>query len=219
MPTDGSSDPAPVTISVDLLALIGPVILAFVGYFVTYVLNILRRRANARFDYVSAQLRDLYGPLFSTVQSNSAAWHAFRKTFRAGEDSMYARPFDPAEREIWEAWAKNVFIPSNMRIKEIIEQNAHLLIDGEMPDCFRQMLAHVESSKIVLPALASGDLSVLDQFDDWPPDFNDVVERSYRTVAAEHAYLLGKSRGRRFLRRMREDLGSAPGRGVGRVRL
>ncbi len=189
----------------EFVALLVTIVLAFTGYFVTHVLSTRRQRAEARFDFVAAQLEKLYGPLFSLVEANTASWNAFRNTFRPNEP-MYDRPFTDDEKQVWAAWADNVFIPSNLKIRDVIENNAHLLVDGEMPDSFRRVLAHIESSKIVMPALAAGGLHILGEFEDWPAEFNGFVKASYEAISREHARLLGQSRGADIARRVRKDV-------------
>lgn len=170
------------------------VFLAYSGYLFSHSASIRRQRLAAELAYVSAQLERLYGPLYSLVQSNTASWRAFRRTFRPNQPLFdRQKPFDARESQIWRAWAENVFIPSNLKIRDTIEQNAHLLTGGKMPDCFLRILAHIESSKLVLASLADGDLAILDAFEPWPKDFNGFVEESYFACASEHARLLGRS--------------------------
>jgi hypothetical protein len=171
------------------------VVLAFIGYLVNHASGVRRHQLEARFRFVSAQLERLYGPLYALVQANTASYRAFRKTFRPDAPLFdRTKPFSEEERAIWRTWAENVFIPSNLKIRDVIEQNAHLIISGQMPPVFEAVLAHIESSKIVLPALADGDLSALDSFPNWPSEFNDFVAKCYAEVVKEHDRLLGHMR-------------------------
>ncbi|MEM9108310.1 MAG: hypothetical protein AAGC96_21925 [Pseudomonadota bacterium] len=186
----------------EAVALLVSVVLGFLGSFVAHISSARRQKADARLKHVSDQVEKLYGPLYSLTEANTASWQAFRKSFRPDEPFISEEnPFTEREKVIWRAWAENVFIPSNLKIRNVIESNAHLFIEGEMPDCFRLMLAHVESSKIVLPALAENDLKILDGFDSWPSEFNDFVEQRYRAMAQEYARLLGRRRGLSPLRK------------------
>lgn len=170
------------------------VLLAFVGFLVNHVSSIRRQQLEARLAFTSAQLERLYGPLYALTQSNTASYNVFRKTFRPDLPIFdRANPFSDEERKIWKTWAENVFIPSNLKIRDVIEQNAHLVAHGEMPPEFESMLAHVEASKLVLPALAEGDTSVLDNFPPWPSNFNAFVFESYERVVRDHARLLGRA--------------------------
>lgn len=160
---------------------------------------------------MSQQLSQLYGPLYSLVTTNSPAYAVFQKTFRNGHTKYdHADPWTEDEENVWKVWAENVFIPSNLRIKTVIEDNAHLVLDGVMPDVFIDMLAHLESSKIVLPASRQGAMKMgptmeaLDQFARWPEGFNGYVHESYVRVADEYARLIGRSRGKHLMARVQK---------------
>jgi uncharacterized protein YqcC (DUF446 family) len=168
------------------------VALAFLGFIVNHMSGVRRHQLEARFAFVSAQLERLYGPLYALVQSNTAS---YRASFRPDAPLFdRTKPFDERERAIWRTWAENVFVPSNLKIRDVLEQNAHLVLGGQIPPVFEEVLAHIESSKLVLPLLADGDLSLLDQFKPWPKDFNATVQQSYLAIVAEHDRLLGRIR-------------------------
>jgi len=188
-------DPQTAAVALSAAATLTTVVLAFLGFFINHISGIRRHQLEARFRFVSAQLERLYGPLYTLVQSNTASYRAFRKIFRPDSPLFdRAKPFTDAERATWRTWAEHVFIPSNLKIRDVIEQNAHLVIGGQLPPVFEAVLAHIESSKIVLPALAEGDLSALDGFPNWPAEFNEFVADSYLVVVHEHDRLLGHMR-------------------------
>lgn len=177
----------------ETVALIVSVTLALIGFLVSHASNVRRQRAQAQYAYVASQLQHLYGPLYALVLSNTASYMAFRKTFRPNKPLFDKDdPLTSEEREIWRAWAEHVFVPSNLRIRDVIERHAHLVRGNSMPELFRTMLAHVESSKLVLPALADGQLHLLDAFPDWPKEFEGYVTEEYLAVAEEHERLLGR---------------------------
>ena len=171
------------------------VLLAVFGYIVTHQLQLraqrYRARVEARFDFVSDQLAQLYGPLYARVEANSAAYAVFRKTFRPGLPLDYAQ-FTDHEKLIWRQWAENVFIPSNLEIREVIDKNAHLLVEGELPDILIRLISHIESSKLVLAMIENNELATLDLFEPWPDGLQAYVQEKYREVAKEHADLSGR---------------------------
>ncbi len=176
----------------ELIAIFATILLAFAGYLVNHFSRLSRDRQEARLAFLSAQLERLYGPLYALVTSNTASYNVFRKTFRPGRPIL-DEPFSDREWLVWRTWAEHVFVPSNLRIQAVIETNAHLVIGGRMPDAFTAVLAHIESTKLVLP-LEQDQLRILDAFAPWPRGFNDFVEQSYFSVAHEHARLLGTLR-------------------------
>jgi hypothetical protein len=56
--------------------------LAVIGYAVAFVRSTALKRLEAKHDFVTAQLRDLYGPLYALTQGNTRTWAAFRADFR-----------------------------------------------------------------------------------------------------------------------------------------
>lgn len=72
-----------VTISVTVL-------LAFTGYFASYLYNLRLAQRNDRLERVDKQLSDLYGPLLALVMSGTASWDAFRSLYRPGGGSFGA---------------------------------------------------------------------------------------------------------------------------------
>lgn len=178
----------------ELIAILATILLAFLGYLVNHLSAKSRHRQEARLAFLSAQLEKLYGPLYALMKSNTASYAVFRSTFRPGRPVM-EDPLSPEEWSIWRTWAEHVFVPSNLRIQDVIEKNAHLVIGGRMPEEFTSVLAHIESTKLVLP-LNQAQVRILDEFAPWPTGFNAFVEQSYMAVAAEHSRLLGTLRRR-----------------------
>lgn len=191
-------EPDAAAVILSATATLATVVLAFFGFLVNHISSVRRHQLEARLAFVTEQLAKLYGPLYALVQSNTAAFNAFRQTFRPNAPLFdRTKPFTDEERVIWRTWAENVFIPSNIKIRDVIEHSGHLMLDGRMPPVFEAMLAHVESSKLVLPSLAGGDPVALERFPPWPNDFNTFVADSYFAVVREHDRLLGRARRRK----------------------
>ncbi len=172
----------------------GSVLLAVVGYILKYYLGDLRmEKYRARYNFVSDQLKLLYGPLYAMVEANTAAWEAYKKSSRPDAAKTFDRYTDH-EKEIWQMWAEHVFIPSNKRMGEVIEQHAHLLNEPEMPDVLLRFIRHIESSKLVLPLMKQdpAETRIIDDFEPWPPQLRSYVEQEYKKVAAEHRELSGR---------------------------
>ena len=172
------------------------VLVAVAGYIISHQLQLraqrMQTRLEARYAFVSAQLERLYGPLYAMVEANTAAWTVFRQSFRPGQPLDYAT-YDEHERAIWRTWAENVFVPSNLRMREIIEEHAHLLIEGELPPILVRLIAHIEASKLVIPLMdKEEDMRTIEQFEPWPQELRTYVHERYRQVAQEHATLTGR---------------------------
>ena len=58
------------------------ILLALLGYLVTYGNNLRLAQRKDRLERVERQLRDLYGPLLSTAEASTRIWNAFRGRYR-----------------------------------------------------------------------------------------------------------------------------------------
>src|SRR5215467_30025 len=65
----------------------------------------------------------------------------------------------PKDLEAWRLWMKEVFMPVNIRMETIVIENAHLIIDGKMPECFLDLAAHLAVYKAVIKKWESGDFT------------------------------------------------------------
>ena len=65
--------------NIDIASLIATIILAFIGYLVTYLNNLKLSQRTERLERINRQLGELYGPLFALTQSSDRAWKAFRE--------------------------------------------------------------------------------------------------------------------------------------------
>lgn len=197
-----------------LAAILATVTVAFVGYIVTYSNSLRLKRLDAQYEFVTAQLRDLYGPLFALTSANSRTWAAFRRVFRPGR-RMFTDPSDPmTEDEIkkWSYWVTHVFQPSNRRMKQIIEANAHLFDERQLPTCVLDFLGHAYMFELVVANWQSGDYSILFTPIPYPKQIDVYVEQEYLRVSELHAQLSGRKAGRRLRRagaRVRQQASTA----------
>ena len=125
--------------------------LALIGYLVTHWLEVRREQRRARLERVNRQLGELYGPLLALVSSGEEAWTAFRSHYRAGLKFWLSDP-PPTDDEAaaWRLWMREVFMPLNLRVEDVIVGKADLLDEDEMPMPFLQLVAHVAAYKTVL---------------------------------------------------------------------
>lgn len=167
----------------------GGVLAAVVAALITYMFNAhldrqAQRRA-ARLQFVQDQLRLLYGPLYAITRANETIY-----AMRAGSGS-----FQPGDNPGNAAWTAAVFQPSNLRMRETIELNAHLFETATLPDYVIAFLAHVENWQAILSS-AAGAVSQADEIAPYPEDFSRRIEEAYLDVARRHTKLVGKVRGR-----------------------
>src|SRR5215218_5306350 len=58
------------------------VVVAVIGYFVTYRTNLRLAQRNDRLERINRQLSEFYGPLLALTRSSDQSWQAFRKRYR-----------------------------------------------------------------------------------------------------------------------------------------
>ena len=178
------------------ISIITTVVLAFVGYMVTYFNNIRIENRKAQVKFVSDQVQYLYGPLFSLSHASDQAWIAFRSRCRPG-GSFFGDPRKPPptpqELEQWRLWMSEVFMPINLNMEEAIIQHAHLIEEETMPKSFLALLAHVEVYKAVIKGWQSGDFSQHTSYLNFPESFRNNVTKTFETLKHRQFELIGKA--------------------------
>lgn len=107
-----------------------------------------------------------------------------------------AEPMTPEEIKVWSYWVTHVFQPSNRRMKEVIEANAHLFDEQQLPACVLDFLGHAYMFELVVANWQSGDYSLLFTPIPYPKALDAYVEREYLRVSQLHAQLSGRKAGR-----------------------
>jgi hypothetical protein len=168
--------------------------LAFTGYLATYFNGLRLAQRNQRLERVSKQLGDLYGPLYGLTGAETAVWQIFRARYRT--EQHFFDPEDPPdeqELEAWRLWMTTVFAPINDRMYELVLSKSDLLIETEMPQCLRDLCAHVVGYQLVMQKWERGDYSENLSLIPFPQsELLDYVADSYNALKSEQARLLGK---------------------------
>jgi hypothetical protein len=144
-------------------------------------------------DRINQQLRNLYGPLYATDQSSGIAWDAFRSRYRPDKGFFSSKP-GPTEEDLaaWRLWMSEVFMPLNLRMERAIVENADLIIEEDIPDCFLRLSAHIAAYKPVLKKWQLGDYSEHTSLSYYPTDLRDYIISSYNKLKREQALLVGR---------------------------
>ena len=180
--------------SKDFAPLIVTVVLAFIGYLVTYLNNIRLSQRTERLARVNRQLGELYGPLFALSEASDRAWQAFRQRYRPGS-SYFVEGSPPTEEElkVWRLWMTTVFMPNNLRMYELILSKSDLLIESDMPPCLLDLCAHITAYQTVMKRWESDDFSEHTSLINHPTQ--QVIEyarEAFGALKAEQARLIGK---------------------------
>lgn len=188
--------------SQDAFSVAGAIVLAILGYAIKYVTDLRIRRHDAQLTFVTSQLRDLYGPLFLLSHSNDKSWQDFRSSFRPGK-----RMFDPDnplsqdEQAEYVRWLETAFVPCNAKIRQVIENNAHLFEGGRAPNIVLELLSHFDELNVLLSKLKDGKGESVFPKAQYPKGFASFVLRDYNAVVSRFSRLATKRRRSLFRRR------------------
>lgn len=115
------------------------IIVAVLAFLLTQQAQLRQERRQARLARINSQLRELYGPLNTLVDSNERVWDSLRSSFLPPQSER-----DPAvDSSEWRKWRDEVLIPTNRRMRDLITENADLIIESEVPHSLGDFCAHV----------------------------------------------------------------------------
>ena len=161
-------------------------VLAFAGYLITFLTSRVSGRRAARLRLVDQRLNDFYGPLYvATVAGNIAYTSLLKK-----QGKTQCHPIRDEDLKEWTLWMTTIFMPLNDVREKIIIENAHLIVEEQMPQCLLDFVTHVVGYKALMAQWANGDYSERRSMIGWPPEFDTYVERSYKALKSEQTHLL-----------------------------
>ena len=138
------------------------VVVAQIGYFVTYRTNLRLAQRNDRLERINSQLSEFYGPLLALTRSSDQSWQAFRKRYRPGGGSFWKSdpPLTVEDAAAWRLWMTTVFVPVHRQMMELVLNRAHLIEEPDMPSCLLTLCAHVNGYQAILKKWETGEISI-----------------------------------------------------------
>ena len=173
------------------------VVLAFIGYLMTFLTTRLMARRADHLKLVDQRLNEFYGPLYVATLAGNIAY----RSLLAKQGKTQCHPITDEEMKEWMLWMNTIFIPLNDIREKIIIEKAHLIVEEQMPRCLLDFVTHVVGYKAVVAKWADGDYRERRSTIGWPPEFDEYVERSYQALKAEQTSLLHDSAWRAWRRR------------------
>lgn len=168
------------------------ILLAVTGYIITYLNNLRLSQRKDRLDRVNRQLSELYGPMFSLVNASNIAWKGFRKDHRPNRAYFGSDTTEDDYKE-WRLWMSTVFMPINKKLYDLILEKSDLLIETEMDQSLLMFCAHIAAYQAVLEKWKENDYSEHLSVIAFPSEIEEYAKKSYTTLKAEQALLLGKA--------------------------
>ena len=167
-------------------AVVFTIVLAFAGYLVTFMSNRMMARRADRLRVVNQRLNEFYGPLYVATVAGNIAY----KALLAKQGKAQCHPIRDEDLKEWVLWMKSIFMPLNDVREKIIIENAHLIVEEEMPQCLLDFVTHVVGYKALILKWAEDDYAERRSIIGWPPEFDIYVERSYAALKANQTQLL-----------------------------
>src|SRR5208337_2007582 len=162
------------------------IVLAFAGYLVTFMSNRMMARRADRLRLVNQRLNEFYGPLYVATVAGNIAYNSLL----AKQGKTQCHPIRDEDLKEWTLWMTTIFMPLNNVREKIIIDNAHLIVEEQMPQCLLDFVTHVVGYKALLSKWAEGDYTERRSTIGWPPEFDIYVERSYAALKAKQTELL-----------------------------
>ncbi len=162
------------------------VLLAFAGYLVTFTSNRMMARHADRLRLVNQRLNEFYGPLYVATVAGNIAYNALLKK----QGKTQCHPIRDEDLKEWMLWMKAIFMPLNDVREKLIIENAHLIVEEQMPQCLLDFVTHVVGYKALLLKWADEDYTERRSMIGWPPEFDIYVTNSYQALKAQQTRLL-----------------------------
>lgn len=177
---------------IKIIAIIVSILIAIVGYFVTYFNNLRLARRAERLSLLNQQINELYGPLYVVTQTSGVLANALQEKMRikGSVNIDDDAPKDDSDLSEWRLWVENVFIPYNQILQDIILNNAHLIREQEYPRCLKLFCAHEASLRVVVEKWKKSDFSEKTSMLNFPTEVNRYAEQSFKELKKEQLSLI-----------------------------
>ena len=179
--------------SIELLAIIVTVILAFTGYIINHYNNVRLLKQKERLDLIEKRINEFYGPMYISSMAGKTAYKTLLQ--KLGKRKVFDENNPPDEEQLkeWRIWSETVFMPINEFREELIYKNAYLIMDEEIPQTFVGFVTHVTAYKVILKKWEMGDFSEHTPALDFPEGFFEHIEEAYLRLKKEQLRLIGES--------------------------
>jgi hypothetical protein len=182
------------TFTATVVTAIVTILVAFVGYLITYWNNIRLSQRSEQLERVNKQLAELYGPLYSLSNTGREAYRAFRKKYRMGVHYFGDDP-PPSDEDLkaWRLWMTTVFMPRNLQLQQLIVSKSDLLIETDMPSCLQDLCIHIAAYQTILKKWENNDFSEHNSLINFPgSELQEYSRRSFKILKEKQKRLIGE---------------------------
>ncbi|WP_406297024.1 hypothetical protein OG948_15235 [Embleya sp. NBC_00888] len=171
------------------------IVIAIMAYWLNHRGEVRRSLRKERINWVSSQLKELYGPLLVLAETNERAWREYRKSyFPPSSGESPESPLAESVSTRWHVWVEAVFAPRAQQMREIITARGDLIIGRDMPAVVLDFCAHAATYDALLAnwdTIAVNDSTLIRHPGS---SFLSYLRESYITLKAEQEELLKSSR-------------------------
>lgn len=129
---------------------------SLIGLFISYSLNRNQERLKDRLEskrtidkesreFKLRQLTEFYDPIYALLSANKGVFERIGPTSCARESGRFN---DEETAEVWERLTREVLVPNNMRVVEIIQEKLHLLADTDNESVYLEFVTHAQAYKV-----------------------------------------------------------------------
>ena len=144
-----------------LIAAIAVISAALVAGGLSYLQAQRLDRRKARLARLNAQLEELYGPVYATLEASRIAYRRLLDKLCPDKDSLFDGPQPPDEEQlrIFRLWIEMVSHPRATEAYKRIIDKGHLLIEDEMPKCLLDFCAHKAGYDVLIKRWQNQDFT------------------------------------------------------------
>ncbi|MFD6691123.1 hypothetical protein ACFWEV_35320, partial [Streptomyces bacillaris] len=167
------------------------ILIAILAYWLNHQGETRRSLRKTQIDWVSSQLKDLYGPLLILAETNEEAWSEYRRCYVLPTNAGAADiPLSGPEEARWRTWVETVFAPTAQKMREIITARGDLIIGGKMPSVVLEFCAHAATYDVLLADWEGAGPTKSTLIRHPGSSFLNYVRESYGSLKVEQAVLL-----------------------------
>jgi hypothetical protein len=165
---------------------------AVFGFFSKSIYDLLIERRKANLAYINNQIEKLYGPLYILDNASTTAYKTFIKKIKREKDPNLEKPLSEKELKEWILWVKDIFMPINLQMENIIKLNSHLLNENDTPKAILDFICHITVYKIVLKKWENNDYQEIYSLIDYPEELSNYIAISYNDLKIKQQVYLRK---------------------------
>lgn len=168
---------------------------AIVGWVANHILSGYREKRNnqliSSLKYTERQLEELYGPLYFLILEGKRSIIDLLETLGRNYVFLKDEILPENELKLWLFWIENDFFPRNDNICKLLMTKTHLIDGSEIPKSYLSFLDHYNSWKIKhLRWKKEGVKYSWRSKIDWPPEFEEDIISTFKTLKAKHTNFL-----------------------------